>query len=56
MLRLALIFFVIAVLAACLNLTLIAAVAYTAAKVLFLVFLVMAVLALIGGVVQRPPI
>jgi uncharacterized membrane protein YtjA (UPF0391 family) len=55
MLRLAIAFLVIALIAALLGFNLVAGVSYDAAKIVFFVFLVLAVLSFIGGAVRQPP-
>ena len=54
MLRMAIVFLIIALMAAFLGFGLVADFSYTAARILFFVFLVLAVLSLIGGAVRRP--
>jgi uncharacterized membrane protein YtjA (UPF0391 family) len=54
MLRLALIFLIIALIAAFLGFGLVADFSYSAARILFFIFLVLAVLSLLGGAVRRP--
>jgi uncharacterized membrane protein YtjA (UPF0391 family) len=54
MLRLAIIFLVIALLAALFGFGLVADYSFVAAKILFFVFIVLAVLSFLGGVVRRP--
>ena len=56
MLRLALMFLVIAIIAAFLGFGLVAGLAYDAAKILFFIFIVLAVLAFIGGALRSPPV
>jgi uncharacterized membrane protein YtjA (UPF0391 family) len=56
MLRLALLFLVIALVAAFLGFGFVADMSYDAAKLLFLVFLVLAVLAALGGFARGRPI
>jgi uncharacterized membrane protein YtjA (UPF0391 family) len=56
MLRLALMFLVVALVAAFLGFGLVAGIAYDAAKILFFIFVVLAVLAFIGGAFRRPPV
>ena len=53
MLRLAVTFLVIALLAALLGFGFVAELSYDAAKIVFFVFLVLAVLSLVGGVMQK---
>ena len=55
MLRMALLFLIIALVAMFLGFGLVAGVSYTIAKVLFFVFLVFAVIALIGGLTRGAP-
>ena len=55
MLRLAIAFLVVALLAALFGFNLIAGLSYDAAKILFFVFLVLAVLSFIAGAVRQPP-
>jgi uncharacterized membrane protein YtjA (UPF0391 family) len=55
MLRLALLFLVIALVAALFGFGLFAGIAYSAAKILFFIFLVLAVLSLFGGAFRSPP-
>ena len=54
MLRMAVVFLIIALIALFLGFGIVADFSFTAAKVLFFVFLVLAVLSLIGGAVRRP--
>jgi len=54
MLRMAVVFLIIALIAAFMGFGLVSDFSYTAAKVLFFVFLVLAILSLIGGAVRRP--
>jgi uncharacterized membrane protein YtjA (UPF0391 family) len=56
MLRLAVLFLVIALVAAVFGFGMISGVAYDAAKIFFFVFIVLAVLSLLGGVMRRPPV
>ena len=58
MLRWAIVFLVIALIAACFGFGFVAGMAYAAAKVLFFVFIVLAVLSFLGGFMQRgaPPV
>jgi uncharacterized membrane protein YtjA (UPF0391 family) len=56
MLRLAILFLVIALIAAFFGWIGVASVSYDAAKILFFIFIVLAVLAFLGGAVRRPPI
>lgn len=55
MLRWALVFLVIALVAALFGFGLVADVSYGAAKILFFVFIVLAVLAFLGGSLRAPP-
>ncbi len=48
------VFLVVAIIAGALGFGMIGGMAYTAAKVLFFIFLVLFVLSLLGGVVRRP--
>jgi uncharacterized membrane protein YtjA (UPF0391 family) len=59
MLRWAIVFLVIALIAALFGFGLVAGVAYDAAKILFFVFIVLAVLSFLGGLFRRgapPPV
>jgi uncharacterized membrane protein YtjA (UPF0391 family) len=56
MLRLALLFLVVAIIAALFGFGMVAGVAYGAAKILFFIFIVLAVLAFIGGALRSPPV
>jgi uncharacterized membrane protein YtjA (UPF0391 family) len=56
MLRLAVIFLVIALVAAIFGFFPIASLSLDIAKILFFVFIVLAILAFLGGLVRRPPI
>jgi uncharacterized membrane protein YtjA (UPF0391 family) len=56
MLRLALIFLIIALIAAFFGFGLVASMSYSIAKILFFVFIVLAVLALLGGALRSPPL
>jgi uncharacterized membrane protein YtjA (UPF0391 family) len=56
MLRLAILFLVIALIAALFGFGLVGSMAYDAAKICFFVFIVLAVLSLLGGVMRRPPV
>ena len=56
MLRLALLFFVVALLAALFGFGLIAEMSFDVAKILFFVFLVLAVLAVVGAAFRSPPV
>jgi uncharacterized membrane protein YtjA (UPF0391 family) len=55
MLRLAILFFVIALIAAVLGFSGVAFLSADIAKILLVVFLILAVLSLIAGVARRPP-
>lgn len=55
MLRLALVFFVVALLAAFFGFGLVANMSYDIARILFFVFVVLAVLSLLGGFLRTPP-
>jgi uncharacterized membrane protein YtjA (UPF0391 family) len=55
MLRLALLFFVIAIIAAFLGFPLTGAVMWEAGRIFFFIFIVLAILALIGGLAYRTP-
>jgi uncharacterized membrane protein YtjA (UPF0391 family) len=55
MLRLAILFLVIALVAAFFGFGLISGMAYDAAKILFFVFIVLAVLSFLGGMIRTPP-
>jgi len=55
MLRWAIVFLVIALVAALFGFGLVAGVAYDAAKILFFVFLVLALVSFISGAISRPP-
>jgi uncharacterized membrane protein YtjA (UPF0391 family) len=54
MLRLAILFFIIALVAALFGFNLIGGMMWEAGKIFFFVFLVLAILALLGGVARRP--
>jgi uncharacterized membrane protein YtjA (UPF0391 family) len=54
MLRLAIMFLVIALVAALFSFGLVAGIAYSAAKILFFIFLVLAVLSFLGGSFRAP--
>jgi uncharacterized membrane protein YtjA (UPF0391 family) len=54
MLRLAILFFIIALIAGLFGFNFIEGASWAAAKIFFFVFLVLAVLALLGGVARRP--
>jgi uncharacterized membrane protein YtjA (UPF0391 family) len=56
MLRLAILFLVIALIAALFGFGLVGSVAYGAAKILFFVFIVLAVLSFLGGALRTPPV
>jgi uncharacterized membrane protein YtjA (UPF0391 family) len=56
MLRLAILFLVIAMIAALFGFGLISGMAWDAAKILFFVFIVLAVLSFIGGAFRSPPV
>ena len=56
MLRLALLFLVIAIIAALFGFGMVAGMAYSAAKILFIVFIVLALIAFIGGALRSPPV
>jgi uncharacterized membrane protein YtjA (UPF0391 family) len=56
MLRLALAFLVIAFVAALLGFGFVAGMSFEIGKLLFIVFVVLAVLSFLGGVVKRPPV
>jgi uncharacterized membrane protein YtjA (UPF0391 family) len=56
MLRAALLFFVIALVAAFLGFGLVADLSYDFAKIFFFVFLVLAVLAVVGAAFRSPPV
>lgn len=55
MLRLAIVFLVVALLAALFGFGLVADMSYGAAKILFFIFLILALLSFIGGAFRRPP-
>ena len=55
MLRLALLFFVIALIAALLNVWPIVGISMEIARILLIVFVILAILSLVGGIVRRPP-
>jgi uncharacterized membrane protein YtjA (UPF0391 family) len=55
MLRLALLFFVIAIIAAFLGFPMTGAVMWEAGRIFFFVFIVLAILAILGGVFYRAP-
>lgn len=54
MLRLALVFLVVALIAALFGFGMVAGLAYDAAKIFFFIFIVLAVLAFIGGALRSP--
>jgi uncharacterized membrane protein YtjA (UPF0391 family) len=56
MLRLALVFLVIALIAGLFGFGLVANMSFTAAQIFFFIFLVLAVLAFLGGALRRPPV
>ena len=56
MLRLALVFLVIALVAGLLHFYPVAALSMEAARILFFVFIVLAILSLLGGILRRPPV
>jgi uncharacterized membrane protein YtjA (UPF0391 family) len=56
MLRLAILFLVIALIAALFGFGFVADMSYDAARILFFVFIVLAVLSLLGGVLRQPPV
>lgn len=56
MLRLAMLFLVIALIAALFGFGLIANMTWEAAKIFFFVFIVLAVLSFLGGTLRRPPV
>jgi uncharacterized membrane protein YtjA (UPF0391 family) len=56
MLRLAIVFLVIALIAALFGFTAVVGASIEIAKILFFVFIVLAVLSLLGGVMRRPPV
>ena len=56
MLRLALVFLVIALVAAFFGFGLVASMSYDIAKIFFFIFIVLAVLAFIGGALRSPPV
>ncbi len=56
MLRLALMFLVIALVAAVFGFGLVAGMAFEGAKIFFFIFVVLAVLAFIGGALRSPPV
>ena len=56
MLRLALLFLIIAIVAALFGFGLVANFAWAGAQIFFFIFLVLAVLAFLGGLARRPPV
>jgi uncharacterized membrane protein YtjA (UPF0391 family) len=56
MLRLAILFLVIALIASLFGFGLVGTVAWEGAKILFFIFIVLAVLAFIGGALRTPPV
>jgi uncharacterized membrane protein YtjA (UPF0391 family) len=56
MLRLAILFLVVALIAALFGFGLVSGIAWDAAKILFFVFIVLAVLSFIGGAYRSPPV
>lgn len=56
MLRLAILFLVIAMIAALFGFGLVSGMAWDAAKILFFVFIVLAILSFIGGAFRSPPV
>ena len=56
MLRLALVFLVIALVASIFNFVRVEYVSIEAARILFFVFIVLAILSLLGGILRRPPV
>jgi uncharacterized membrane protein YtjA (UPF0391 family) len=56
MLRLAIVFFVVALIAALFGFGFVSGMAWDAAKILFFVFIVLAVLAFLGGALRSPPV
>ncbi len=56
MLRLAILFFIIALIAGFFGFGFVSAVTWDAARIFFFIFLVLAVLALLGGLARRPTI
>jgi len=55
MLRLAIVFLVIALIAALFGFGFVASLSYDAAKIFFFIFIVLAVLSFLGGMVRQPP-
>ncbi|HEY7313801.1 MAG TPA: DUF1328 domain-containing protein [Gemmataceae bacterium] len=55
MLRLAILFLVIALIAGLFGFGLVSGMAWDAAKILFFVFIVLAILSFLGGVLRTPP-
>lgn len=56
MLRLAILFLVIGLIAALFGFGFVAGASYSAAKILFFVFIVLAILSFLGGAFRRPPV
>jgi uncharacterized membrane protein YtjA (UPF0391 family) len=56
MLRLAILFLVIALIASLFGFGLVGGLAFEAAKILFFVFIVLAVLSFLGGALRTPPV
>ena len=56
MLRLAIVFLIIGLIAGLFGFGLVSGLSFEAAKILFFVFIVLAVLSLLGGVLRRPPV
>jgi uncharacterized membrane protein YtjA (UPF0391 family) len=56
MLRMALLFLVVALIAALFGFGFVADMSYAAAKILFFIFIVLAVLAFLGGAFRRPAV
>ncbi len=56
MLRLALVFLVIAIIAAIFGFGMVSGLAWEGAKILFFIFIVLAILSFLGGLVRRPPV
>jgi uncharacterized membrane protein YtjA (UPF0391 family) len=56
MLRLAVVFLIIGLIAAFFGFGMVEGFSFEAAKILFFVFIVLAVLSLLGGVMRRPPV
>jgi len=55
MLRLAVLFLVVALIAALFGFGMVSGIAWDAAKILFFVFIVLAILSFLGGVLRTPP-